>query len=215
MGLRKLCRIALLLCTVVPLHAQEPDANAIVRRSMERDWTDFASQRDYVYQERTEFRDYDRSGKLRNKRSETSEILVLFGRRYERHIARNDQPLSAAEQRKEQEKLDRETAKRSRETAADRARWEKQRAEDRAFIREAPDAFLFRITGTDTISGQPTWILEAEPKPGYRPQHSRADMFRKVRAKIWIEQATYHWVKVEAQVFETLSFGLGLFRGFS
>ena len=78
MGLRKLCRIALLLCTVVPLHAQEPDANAIVRRSMERDWTDFASQRDYVYQERTEFRDYDRSGKLRNKRSETSEILVLF-----------------------------------------------------------------------------------------------------------------------------------------
>jgi hypothetical protein len=203
---------ALFLGAAALVGAQGPDADTIVRRSMERDWTDFASQRDYVYQERSEFRDYDGSGKLKKQRSETSEILVLYGRRYERRIARDGQPLSPSEQRKEQEKLDREAAKRSRETPEDRARREKRRAEERAYIREVSDAFDFRLTGTDTVSGQPAWVLEAEPKPGYRPMHSRAGIFTKVRAKIWIEQATYHWVKMEAHVLDTLSFGLGLFR---
>jgi len=179
---------------------------------MERDWTDFGSQRNYIYQQRSEFREYERAGKLSHTRSETSEILVLSGRRYERRTARDDKPLSAAEERREKDKLDREAVKRNRETPGERVKWEKQRAEERAFLREIPDAFTFRLTGTDTVSGEPTWVLEAEPRPGYRPVHSRADMFTKVRAKVWIEQSTYHWVKAEAQVLATLSFGWGLFR---
>ncbi|MEQ1883591.1 MAG: hypothetical protein ABL967_00895 [Bryobacteraceae bacterium] len=212
MGPRPVRCFALALLASALVRAQAPDADTIVRRSLDRDWTDFTTQRDYVYQQRSEFRDFDRSGMVKNRRSETREIQILFGRRYERKIARNDHPLSPVEERKEQEKLDREAAKRSRETANDRARWEKQRAEDRAFVRELPDAFTFLLTGSETISGQPAWVLEAEPKPGFRPKHSRADMFKKVRAKIWIEQATYHWVKMEALVLDTLSFGLGLFR---
>ena len=179
---------------------------------MERDWTDFASQRNYIYQQRTEFRDYAPAGNLKNKRSDTSEILILSGRRYERRIAHDDKPLSPSDERREKMKLDREAAKRSRETPEERARQEKQRAEDRAFIREMPDAFTFKLAGTDTVSGQPTWIVTAEPRSGFRPVHSRAAIFGKVRAKLWIEQATYHWVKAEAQVLDTLSFGFGLFR---
>lgn len=188
------------------------DADTIVRRSVDRDWTDFGSQRNYIYTQRSEFRDIDKDGTLRRKRSETSEILILSGRRYERRVAHDDKPLAPSDERKEQEKMDREAAKRNRETPGERAKWEKQRAEDRAFIREVPEAFRFRLTGTDAISGQPAWVLEAEPRPSYKPVHSRADMFSKVRAKVWIEKATYHWVKVEAQVLGTLSFGFGLFR---
>ncbi|MEQ1947718.1 MAG: hypothetical protein ABL995_11050 [Bryobacteraceae bacterium] len=212
MSLRLVRCLALAFFTAALGLAQGPDADTIIRRSVERDWTDFGNQRDYVYQQHSEFRDYDRSGKLKNKRSEASEILVLFGRRYERKIARNGQPLSASEQRREQEKLDREAAKRSRETPAERARWEKARADDRAFIREVPEAFVFHLAGADTVSGQPAWMIDAEPKPGFRPKRSRAEMFTKIRAKIWVEQSTYHWVKIEAQVLDTLSFGLGLFR---
>ena len=55
-------------------------------------------------------------------------------------------------------------------------------------------------------------MIEAEPKPGYRPVLSEAKVFTKVRSKIWIEKATYRWVKVDAEVLNTLSFGLGLVR---
>jgi len=195
-----------------PVSAQNVNAEDIVRRSVERDWTDYQSRQNYTYQQRTETRQYDRGGKLASTKSETSEVLILGGRPYERILAHNDRPLSERDARKEQEKLDREGAKRQHESAGELSRYNKERTEDRAFIREIPDAFTFKLEGTDTVSGQPAWVIQAEPKPGYHPQRSLAKNFLKVRAKIWIEQATYHWVKLDAEVLDTLSFGFGLVR---
>ena len=55
-------------------------------------------------------------------------------------------------------------------------------------------------------------MIEARPKPGYRAVHSQAKNFAKVRATIWIEQETYHWVKVDADVLNTISVDFGLLR---
>jgi len=194
--------------------AQEPspDPLEIVRRSVERDWTDFESRKNYTYQERTEVREYTRDGRQTNSRSETSDVMILGGRPYERLTARNDRPLPAGDARKQQQKLDRELAKRQHESPAERTRYEKERAEDRAFLREIPEAFTFRLVETSAISNQPAWVIEAVPKPGYRAVHSQAKNFAKVRAKIWIEQATYHWVKLDGEVLDTISAGLGLLR---
>ena len=194
--------------------AQEPapDPLEIVRRSVERDWTDFESRKNYTYQERSEFRQYARSGAAAKVRSETNEILILGGRPYERVTARDDKPLSAREERREQAKLDNELAKRQHESAAEQARYQKERTEERAFIREIPDAFTFRLTGNGFVSNRAAWIIEAQPKPGYHAIHSQAKDFAKVRATIWIEQDTYHWVKVDADVLNTISVKFGLLR---
>jgi hypothetical protein len=192
------------------LEAQDP--LEIVRRSVERDWTDYASVKDYTYREHTDLRRYARDGKLSASRTETHEILILGERPYQRLIARDDRPLSEAETRREQEKLDREVAKRERESANARSHYEKQRAEDRQFIREIPDAFTFHLDTVENVSNLPAWVIEAEPKVGYRAVHSDAKIFSKIHAKIWIEQATYHWVKVDAQALETLTFGFVLLR---
>lgn len=194
--------------------AQEraPDAIEIIRRSVDRDWTDYDSRKNYTYQQRTELRQYSRDGALASIRSETHEVMILGGRPYERLTARNDRPLATRDARKEQEKLDRELIKRQHESPAARARLTRERAEDRAFIREIPDAFTFRLLENTTIGNQPAWVIEAEPKPGYRPAHSQAKNFAKLRATIWIEQATYHWVKVDAQALDTISAGFGMLR---
>jgi hypothetical protein len=194
--------------------AQEPspDPLEIVRRSVERDWTDYESRKNYTYQERTQMREFTRDGREAKSRSETSDVMILGGRPYERLTARNDRPLPAAEARKQQQKLDKELAKRQQESPAERTRYQKERAEDRAFIREIPEAFTFRFVETSTVSNQPAWVIEALPKPGYRPVHVQAKNFAKVRAKIWIEQATYHWVRLDAEVLDTISAGFGLLR---
>lgn len=191
---------------------QAQDAAEIVRRSVERDWTDYASVKDYTYCERTDFRRFAKDGQLSASRKETHEILILDDRPYARLVARDDRPLPEADARREQEKLDRETEKREHESAAQRSAEEKQRAQDRQFIREIPDAFVFRVTGVENISNQAAWVIDADPKPGYHAVNSRANVFSKVRARIWIEQATYHWVKVDAQVIDSLGFDLGLLR---
>jgi hypothetical protein len=202
----------LLVALGAPAQERAPNALEIVRRSVERDWTDFESRKNYTYQERSELRQYARNGKLSVVRSETRELLTLGSRPYERLTARNDKPLPAREERREQSKLDSELAKRQHESPADQARYQKERVEQREFIREIPDAYTFRLAGADTVSNQPVWVIEALPKPGYHPVHSRAKDLAKVHATIWIEQATYHWVKVDADVLSTISVDFGLLR---
>ena len=183
-----------------------------MRRSVERDWTDFASVQNYTYQEHAEFRQYGKDGKVSSSRGEAHEILILGGRPYEKLIGRNGRPLPENDARREQEKLDREAMKRERESTAQRAKFERRMADERAFIREIPDAFTFKMEGTDTVSGQAAWVIDAEPKPGYRAVHSDARIFSKLRARIRIEQASYHWVQVDAQALVSLWFGFGLLR---
>ena len=194
----------------LPLWGQDPAS--IVRRSVQRDASNFERIQNYTFVERNEEREFGRDGKLKSTDIETYEILILGGRPYGRLIERKDQPLSLKDQRKEQEKLDKEAAKRQSESAADKAREEKKRLEQRKFMRELPDAFNFTLAGVEQVSGLPAWVIEAQPKPGYRAVESRAKLFAKVRGKIWIDQTDYQWVKAEAEIISTLSFGLGLLR---
>jgi hypothetical protein len=209
------CRVTtkiLVLSLLATAGLSGQDAREIVRRSMERDWTDFESRKDYLYQQRRELREYAKDGSVGSRRSETKELVVVSGRPFERLLARNDQPLPEKEARREQQRFDHEVGAWQRQSEADRAKVERERAEDRKFIRELPEAFVFRLLGVENVSGQPAWVIDAEPKPGYRPAHPRARMFTKVRAKVWIEQATYHWVKMDAEALDTLTFGFGLLR---
>lgn len=202
--------LALALLAAVSLSGQ--DALEIVRHSTERDWTDFESRKDYLYEQHREFREYNKDGSVGSRRSETKEIVIVAGRPFQRLIARDDQPLADKETRREQQKFDREVSGWQHESPADRLKAERERAEDRKFVREAPDAFVFHLLGVENVGGQPAWVIQAEPKPGYRPVEARARLFTKVRAKVWIEQATYHWVKMDAEALDALTFGFGLLR---
>src|SRR5262245_29923725 len=84
------------------LPAFPQDAADIVRRSVDRDWTDFSSRQNYTYEERSQFRQYSRDGKPTKIREETNEILIFGGRPYERLIARDGRTLSEHETQKEQ-----------------------------------------------------------------------------------------------------------------
>ena len=181
-----------------------PDALEIVRHSIDRDWTDFDSRKDYTYQQRFEQRDMTREGRAGHARSETREILILGDWPYERLTARDDKPLSKKETHREQQKLDRVSAERQHPSAAERARREKERAEDRKAIQELPEAFTFRLAGVENVSGRPAWVIQAEPRREYHASEELSRIFKKVRGKVWIEQETYHWVKLDAEVLETL-----------
>src|SRR5271167_5029881 len=98
------------------------DANEIIRRATDRDFTNFENRKNYTYQERTEFRQYNTKGKLSKTEIETNEILILEGQPYERLIARDDKPLSEKDTKKEQKKLDNEVEKRKHQSASEKAK---------------------------------------------------------------------------------------------
>ncbi len=202
------------MCTllIVLLSALSQDALEIVKKSIDRDITNFDHLKNYTYRQREEDRAYDGKGKVKHQESETSEILILGGRPYEKLIAKNDKPLSEKDARKEQEKLDKELAKRQNMSEKDKAKLDKERRESREFLREVPDAYTFKLVGEDTVSGQPTWVIDAEPRADFKPKLSRAKLLTKVRGRIWIDKREYQWVKAEAETLDVMSFGLALLR---
>src|SRR5438046_4575278 len=69
-----------------------------------------------------------------------------------------------------------------------------------------------KVDGVEQVSSKPARAIQFDPKPGYRPRDARAKMLTKVRGKLWIDQSEYQWVKWDAEVLDTLAFGLSLIR---
>jgi hypothetical protein len=192
------------------------DAREIILRSAALDQRDIEIAKDYAYTRRSEQRRIDSSGRVKSAESKTHEVLVLFGRPYERLIAKDDKPLPEAEERKEQQKLDKEVERRRKESPKEREKHVREEAKDleeqKAMIREVADAYSFRLLGEEKVSGYDVWVIVGEPLPGYRSRSDRAKMIPNFRGKIWITKGDYRWAKLEAEVVRTVSLGLVLAR---
>ena len=192
------------------------DPRQIILRSIQRDERDVDIARNYTYLVRTETRFIDSSGKVKPGSDETHEALVLYGAPYRRLVAKHGKPLSPEEDRKEQEKMDQEVAKRRKESENDKqklAREETKRIEDqKEVIREVSDAYNFQMLPDEDVDGHPTWVIQGEPRPGYKPRSRQADILHKLHGKLWVAKDDYRWVKMQAEVTRTFSFGLLLMR---
>lgn len=165
--------------------AQTPDAAEIVRRSVAAIDENWKIARNYTFLQRTEERQLDSADQVKSKEVKTYDITLLGGSPYLRLVERDDHPLPPAEEKKEREKLEKSIAERMKETPAERQRrvgdYEKRRERQRAAMREVADAFDFKVAGQDRVDGRNVWILEAAPRPGFRPRSSDARILPHVR----------------------------------
>ncbi len=204
----------LALIPAAAVWAQDPVE--LVRKSIAQNQLDWVRMKDYTWQARSVERHFDSHGKVESTKKETWETLILSGEPYRRTLERDGKPLSPDEQRSEQKKLDRETAKFANETPAEKEqrlqRAEKQRRREFAFLSEIPELFDLRYEGESTIDGRPVWIVSGTPRPGARAKSRDAKVLLKLRGRIWIDKANYQWAKVEGETTGTISWGLFLAR---
>jgi hypothetical protein len=187
------------------------DVREIVVRSLAQNKQNAELSRGYMHVERMETRNLDDADKSGSPRSNTFDVILLDGTPYRRLTARDDKPLSAAEERKEQEKLNETLTQRRGESKEERARrfaeWERRRREISVPLQEIPAAFNLKILGEEIVNGEDTWIIEALPRQGYKPGKGFARFFPKVKGRFWISKRDYAWVKVDAEVLDTISYG--------
>ena len=209
-------RVALALLSVMTAAAGQPDAREIVRRSVAASDENWKMARNYTFLQRTEERQIDSKGQMKSEEVKTYDVTLLEGSPYFRLLERNDHPLPAAEEKKEQAKLAKSIADRMKETSEQRRRriedYDKRRERQREAMREVAEAFDFRQVGEDVVDGREVWIMEALPRAGYQPRSRDAKILPHVRGKLWIDQRSYHWMKLEAQVIHPVSWGLFLVR---
>jgi hypothetical protein len=180
--------------------AQPIDINTIIQRSVQANEADWKANPEYDWTER----DLQPGGGTK-----TFQELIIFGSPYGRLIAVNGEPLSEVQQQKEQQKLDAEIAKRRSETPEERrqriAAYEKEREHEHVMMAQLTQAFNFQLIGEQRFDSYDVYVLSATPKPQYEPPNMQSQALKGMRGKLWIDKATFQWVKVAAQVVKPVS----------
>ena len=186
-----------------------PDVRHIVEASIAATMRSWQRRLLYTYVERDEDRRLDSEGHVKSAQVDVSRIALVNGVPFEQLVERNGRPPSAAEERKQKERLDklmRETPERRTE------RLRKEEEESTSLVREIPKAFDFHLAGEELVNGVSAYVLDATPHSGYQPQGKYGKIFSKLKGKLWVDKQTFGWIKANGQVIEPFSLGLFLVR---
>ncbi len=189
---------------------------ALVRQAADKDIENQKKLRNYTYTQREEEHKLDGNGQTKSAETRTYEIMVLYEEPVRKLVARNDKPLSENEAKKEDDKIQKIIDQRKNESDNDRRKRlekaDKQQEEGRQFVKEIADAYNFRWVGADTLNGRETYVIDADPRPGYEPHTRNAKFLPKFRFRVWVDRAESQWVKLDVQCIDTVSVGLFLVR---
>jgi hypothetical protein len=188
----------------------------LIRETADHDMANDKKQRDYTYVEREEDHRVDGKGRVKSTEVKTYDVMEIYGEQVQKLISKDDKPLSAKDARKEDEKIQKLIDKRRKESAADREKRlrqeEKDREDNRKFVGEVADAYNFRFAGIESLDGRENYVIDADPRPDYKPHLKEAKILPKFRFRAWIDKDETQWRKLDIQCIDTVSFGLFLLR---
>ncbi len=189
----------LLVSSVSRLPGQKPDVQTIIDKSVQANKKDFEAAPAYNHKE------LDRSG----QGSKLYLVTMIDGTPYQRLIAVNGKPLSPSQEAKENEKQDQATSQRKAESSEQRqrriAKYEKDRRRDHNMMEQLTEAFNFTLVGENKFRNFSVYVLKATPRPGYKPPNMDCQVLPGMQGQLWIDQKTFQWVKVTAQVIHPVS----------
>jgi len=216
MGILVNTRMVLLcLASTAALHGQV-DAREIIRDAVAADERNWRIARYYTFLQRVELRRLDSQGRVKLSEVQTYDVSLQQGTPYRQLVQRDDRPLAATEEKKEQENLAKSIADRRQESAPERAirlsAYERRPDWQREAWHALPEAFDFHLAGESRLDGHNLSIIEAMPRQGYKPPSATARMFRSLKGRLWVDQQDRQIVKAEVEVMDTISMGLFLVR---
>ena len=178
----------------------QSDADTIIERSVEANAADWKVAPDY---------DYVESDRQPGGGTKTYEELMISGSPYQRLIEVNGKPLSPERQAGEQQKLESTVVERKKEPQEERenriAKYEKDRRRDQLLMEQLTKALDFKLVGEQKLGADEAYVLKATPRPGYKPPNTEAKVLTGMEGKLWIDEKTFQWVKVEATVIRPVS----------
>jgi len=188
----------------------------LIREAAEKDIENDKRERDYTYNERVEEHKLDGKGTVKSTEIRVYDVLEIYGEQVRRLVSKDDKPLSEKDANKEEEKIQKVIDKRKNESDSDREKRlkkeEKDREHDREFVKEVADAYNFTFKGTETLGGRDTYVIDADPRPGFEPTTREGKILPKFRFRLWLDRTEDQWVKLDATCIDTVSIGLFLAR---
>ena len=194
-----------------PAPSSQSSTEAVIRQAVAVNTIDWQAQLHYSYDERDIKSKVDGTGKVQSAQSKTYRTSLLYGSPYGQLLEINGEPISRPQRTLEATKLKNESERRRNESAGKRrsrvSQFEIARADEHLLMEQMALAFQFRLIGEETVNGALCYRFTATPKADYVPPVEKARVLLGMRGQMWIDKLNSHWVKVEAQVIQPVSFG--------
>ncbi len=186
---------------VVSALAQAPagSANDLVRRVIQNEDRANANGERYMYKLRTE----------KPERTVVKEMVETNDGTVARLLSVNDKPPTSAQRSADDKKLE----KLLNDPDERRDRIEEQKKDEersKLMVRALPDAFLYTYDGDDVIEGIPVTRLAFKPNPEFDPPARETMVYKGMEGHMWVEPKAERLVKIEADLFEDVTFGWGI-----
>lgn len=187
------------------------DPRPFIRQAVDNYFRDVEAGRRMTYLRRRDYREFDAGGKLTDRSLATRRIDFVDGIRVSWLVARDDQPLAAAELDAGREEARKAAAEWKRKPKAERERLAaeslKRSQQEIGYLRDFPEALDFKPAPPEQIGGRHCAVFDFSPRAGYRPPNMQARVFEKARGRIWIDAEEKSLVKLDGEVYDTVTIG--------
>src|SRR5579859_4286825 len=143
------------------------------------------------------------------KGSQTKQYVETTDGIVARLIAVNDFPLSAADQKKEDDRLQKLLTDPSMQ-----AKRHKQQEEDadrvRKMLRSMPDAFVYRYQSVEQSNDGPVVRMSFTPDPNFNPPSRETEIYRGMDGYMLVNATEKRLVEIAATLFQEVNFGWGI-----
>ena len=171
----------------------------------------------YTYTEKQTLMQLDSKGAPKTTEVNVFEVFPGSPERvgYRRRIVRDGAPLAPAELKKEDQQVEKRVEaaehRRSRITPPERERNRVDRLRrEEQIIDDALGVFDVEMAGRETIGGRPAILLNFWLRAACKPKTSEGKNMQHVAGRAWIDEEDYQVARVEVEVIDPISIGLGI-----
>lgn len=159
-------------------------------------------------------REFDKTGVMKEKESETFESSFYRGRRLRRLIAKNEKPLSPEDQAKEDKKIE-NRIKEIEKKDAEREKKIEQGKEPEENDRRIAIAEMLRSSRLlnprrERYRQRDCVVFDFEPNPDSKPKKDVEKLMKKFSGAIWVDAADLQVARLEAKLIDSFKIGGGL-----
>ena len=188
----------------------------LIRTVADKDIENDKKLADYTYLEHAVEQRLDGKGQVKSTESKDYENLEIYGEPVQRLLSKDDKPLNEKDAAKEEEKIQKVIDKRKNESDETRRKEQEKRAKEvednHQFEKEVADAYNFSLVGIEKLDGRDNYVVDAQPRPGFKPHVKDGGLLPKFRFRAWIDKEELQWSKLNIEAIDTVSIGFFLAR---
>jgi hypothetical protein len=170
---------------------------------------------DYAGTQTVETTELDGSGKSKKHEMNEYQFFFLNGQEIRTLVKKDSKPLADAEQKKENERVQKRIAEAQKQQAKKEAKDEKAKREGKENDDEVSiDTFLracqFVNPRRERFRGQDVLVFDFEPNPDFKPRKLVERLVHSLAGVVWIDEQAHDVARLEAYFSDNLKIGGGL-----